>query len=128
MWNVIIFVITLIIGIIHGVFIDPSFNILISWILIGIWIVFSLKFLKKVNKHREYHSPQNTAFFVFLPLIIVIYYTFWSNYTGFLGENMLGETIISLNWWSIFFGFPYMVYSFFSLNFMFRKYISVYFG
>ncbi len=128
MWNLIIFVITLIIGIIHGVYIDPSFNILISWILIGIWIVFTLKFFEKVRKHKEYHSPQNTAFFVFLPLIVGIYYSFWSNYTGLLGENILGDINISLNWWSILFGFPYIVYSFFSLYYMFRKYISVYFG
>ncbi|MFX1276741.1 MAG: hypothetical protein ACFFBP_18925 [Promethearchaeota archaeon] len=128
MWNVIILIISLIIGIIHGVFIASSFNILISWIMIGIWIIFTLKFFKKIKQHREYHSPHNTAFFILLPLFIGILFTVWSNYTGLLGVNLLGASNVSLNLWSILFGFPYLLYSLFSLYYMFRKYISVYFG
>jgi len=126
--NILIIAVGLIVGFIHGVYIEPSFNILVSWILIGIWIVFTLKVLEQRKKYREYNSPHNTAFFILGPPIIGIFFTFWSNFTGLLGENLLGDPYVSLSYWSVIFGLPYLLYSMISQYSMFNKHVNVYFG
>jgi len=128
MWNALIILFTLIIGFIHGVYIEPSFNILVSWILIGIWIAFTLKVFEQTKKYREYNSPHNTAFFILAPPFFGIFFTIWSNFTGLLGENLLGDPYVSLSYWSVIFGLPYLLYSMLSQYSMFNKYVNVYFG
>jgi len=125
---ILIIAVGLIVGFIHGVYIEPSFNILLSWILIGIWIAFTLKVLEQRKKYREYNSPHNTAFFILGPPIIGIFFTFWSNFTGLLGENLLGDPYVSLSYWSVIFGLPYLLYSMISQYSMFNKHVNVYFG
>ena len=68
-----------IIGIIHGAILN-SVNVFVSWLLIGIWLIFSFKVLKNIKQYREYNSPHNTAFFTILPAFIGIFYSIWGNF------------------------------------------------
>ena len=116
-----------IIGIIHGAILN-SVNVFISWLLIGIWLIFSFKVLKNIKQYREYNSPHNTAFFTIAPVFIGIFYSIWGNFTGLLGENLLEDTDLYLSWWGILFGFPYILYGSISLHRCFKKYNVIYFG
>ncbi|MFX0155802.1 MAG: hypothetical protein ACFE9Q_14870 [Candidatus Hodarchaeota archaeon] len=115
------------IGIIHSIILD-SFNVFVSWLLIGIWLIFSLKVLKNIKQYREYRSPHNTAFFIISPVFVGIFYSIWGNFTGLLGENLLLSSDVYLSWWSILFGFPYVLYGSISLFRCFKKYNVIYFG
>ena len=120
-------IIFLIIGIIHGAILD-SFNVFATWLLIGLWIIFTIKILENVKRHREFNSPHNTAFFVIIPLFIGIFYSIWGYFTGILGENLLEGSDLYFSWWSIIFGFPFVVYGAHSLYRCFKKYNVIYFG
>lgn len=128
MWKLIFFVIALITGVVHGVFIEPSFNILVSWILIGIWLDITIATIGKSKQHSEYNSPHNTAFFTIVPMFIGLFYSMWSNFTGLLGDVLFDYDVVSIDWWSLILSFPYIVYGIVSIRKMFKKYLSVYFG
>ncbi|MBY8990803.1 MAG: hypothetical protein KGD58_08625 [Candidatus Lokiarchaeota archaeon] len=115
------------IGIIHGAILN-SVNVFVSWIFIGIWLIFSFKVLKNIKQHREYNSPHNTAFFTISPVFIGIFYSIWGNFTVLLGEDLLEGSDLFLSWWSIIFGTPYILYSAISLYRCFKKYNVIYFG
>ncbi|MFX0175501.1 MAG: hypothetical protein ACFE85_04635 [Candidatus Hodarchaeota archaeon] len=123
----IIFILFLIIGIIHGLIVSISLNIFITWPLIGLWIIFTLKILENVKRHREFNSPHNTAFFVVIPLFIGIFYSIWGYFTGILGENLIEGSNLYFSWWSIIFGFPFVLYGSYSLYRCFKKYNVIYF-
>jgi len=120
-------IIFLIIGIIHGAILD-SFNVFVTWLLIGLWIILTIKILGNVKRHREFNSPHNTAFFVIIPLFIGIFYSIWGYFTGILGENLLEGSDLYFSWWSIIFGFPFVLYGAHSLYRCFKKYNVIYFG
>lgn len=126
-YNSVLLLISLIIGLIHGLIIS-SFNVFLSWLLIGIWLILTIKIIKNTKRYREFNSPHNTAFFVVLPIFIAIFYTIWSNFTGLLVENLLTDSSLYLSWWSLVFGLPYAIYGSFSLHFCFRRYNVVYLG
>ena len=121
----IIFTIFLIIGAIHGL-LSYSFSNFATWLLIGLWLIFTLKIFGNIKRHREFNSPHNTAFFVIVPLGIGIFYSIWGFYTGILGENLLGGVYFSL--WSLIFAFPYVLFGSYSLYRCFKKYNVIYFG
>ncbi len=121
----IIATIFLIIGLLHGL-ISYSFINFATWLLIGLWLIFTLKIFENIKRHREFNSPHNTAFFVIVPLGIGIFYSIWGFYTGILGENLLGGVYFSL--WSLIFAFPYVLLGSFSLYRCFKKYNVIYFG
>ncbi|MHA1508897.1 MAG: hypothetical protein ACTSO6_09375 [Promethearchaeota archaeon] len=128
----IIFTIFLIIGVIYGLIAYSFFNFG-TWLLIGLWLIFTLKIFENIKRHREFNSPHNTAFFVIVPLGIGIFYSIWGFYTGILGENLLGGVYFSL--WSLIFALPYVVYgsvgyilSFSVLIFILAYWISFYNG
>jgi hypothetical protein len=120
-------VIFLIIGIIHGAIVN-SFNVFASWLLIGIWIIFSFRVIKNIRQYREFNSPHNTAFFVIGPVFMGIFYSLWGNFTGLLGENLLEGSNLYLSLWSILFGFPYVIFGSIALYRCFKKYSVIYFG
>ena len=121
----IIFTIFLIFGLIHGL-VSFSFLNFVTWLLIGMWLIFTIKLFKNIKRHREFNSPHNTAFFVIVPLCIGIFYSIWGFYTGILGENLLGGVYFSL--WSLIFAFPFILYGSYSLYRCFKKYNVIYFG
>jgi len=121
----IIFPFFFIIGVIHGL-LSYSLSNFITWLLIGLWLIFTLKIFENIKRHREFNSPHNTAFFVIVPLCIGIFYSIWGFYTGILGENLLGGIYFSL--WSLIFAFPYVLFGSYSLYRCFKKYNVIYFG
>jgi hypothetical protein len=121
----IIFIIFLLIGVIHGLLSYSFFNFA-TWLLIGLWLIFTLKIFENIKRHREFNSPHNTAFFVILPLWVGIFYSIWGYYTGILGENLLGGLYFSI--WSLIFAFPFIIYGSYSLYRCFKKYNVIYFG
>ena len=125
--SAIIVVFFVIIGIIHGS-ISISLNIFLTWIFIGLWIIFTVKIFENIKHHREFNSPHNTAFFVIIPLFIGIFYSIWGYFTGILGENLLEGSNLYFSWWSLIFGFPFIIYGSYSLYRCFKKYNVIYFG
>jgi hypothetical protein len=123
----IIFLIFLIIGAIHGL-ISFSFYFFFSWILIGLWLLFTIKIFENIKRHREFNSPHNTAFFVILPLFIGFFYSMWGSFTGVFGGNLILNSSLYFSIWSLIFGFPYILYGSHSLYRCFKKYSVVYFG
>ena len=121
----IILTIFLIIGAIHGL-LSYSFSNFATWLLIGLWLIFTLKIFGNIKRHREFNSPHNTAFFVIVPLGIGIFYSIWGFYSGILGENLFGGLYFSL--WSLIFAFPYVLFGSYSLYRCFKKYNVIYFG
>ena len=123
----VILFIFLFIGIIHSAILN-SINVFLSWLLIGIWLIFTLKVLKNIKQYRQYRSPHNTAFFIISPVFVGIFYSIWGNFTGLLGENLIVGSDLYLSLWSILFGFPYIFYGLISLYRCFKKYHVIYFG
>ena len=117
----------LIIGIIHAL-VSYSFLIFLTWFLISLWGIFTLKFIEKLKYARELNSPQNTIFFVFLPFVIGFLFLFWGHYTPFLNQNIFQKSDFYLSPWNLIFAFPYLIYSLINLFLCFRKYDFVYIG
>ncbi len=115
----------LIIGLTHGL-ISYSLTIFFTWLLIGLWIIFTIRIFENIKHHREYNSPHNTAFFVILPLFIGIFYSIWGSFTGILGESLIDGVYFSF--WSLIFAFPFVMYGLYSLYRCFKKYNIIYFG
>ena len=115
-------------GALFGFLIEGSMNTFFSWVLIGLWLLFTIKFFEKIKKSREYNSPHNTSFFIFGPLFIGISYSFWGYYTiEILGWNLL-EDILALYFspWQLIFALPFLLYGIFSIRSLFKKYDFVY--
>ena len=123
----IILIIFSIIGMIHGL-ISASLNNFITWLLIGLWLIFTIKIYENIKRHREFNSPHNTAFFVIIPLLIGVFYSIWGSYTGILGENMIPDSNFYFSLWSLIFGLPFVIYGSHSLYRCFKKYNVIYFG
>jgi hypothetical protein len=113
---------SILIAIILGVAFS-SINAFFSFLLIELWTLFSIKFFKKRKKLNEYNSPKNTSFFVLVPMIIGIFYSFWGYITPLLGENLLEgqQTIFIFSIWSFIFAFPYQFYGLNALYSCFTK-------
>jgi hypothetical protein len=125
--TVIILTIFFLIGVIHGL-ISASLNNLITWILIGFWLVFTIKLFENIKRHREFNSPHNTAFFVIIPLLIGVFYSIWGSFTGILGENLISGSNLYFSFWSLIFGLPFVIYGSHSLYRCLKKYRVIYFG
>ncbi|MFX1256734.1 MAG: hypothetical protein ACFFAN_02660 [Promethearchaeota archaeon] len=124
----IILIIFIVIAVIHGLYIEPSLNVFFSWLLIGFWILFTIRFFLQVRRARSFGSPHNTSFFILGPLIIGSFYSFWAYFTGFLGSNLFENLapILYLSPWTLIFALPYLLYSLYSLNSCFKRYDVVY--
>jgi hypothetical protein len=105
-----------------------SLNIFLTWVFIGLWLIFAIKIFENIKRHREFNSPYNTAFFVILPLFIGFIYSIWGSYTGLLGENLIERSNFYFSLWSLIFGFPFVLYGAYSLYRCFKKYNVIYFG
>ena len=127
-WYALILLVSLIAGMIHGLGIENSLNVFVSWLAVGLWTCFTLVFLTRVKYAREFRSPHNTSFFVFGPLFIGILYSLWDRSTGLLFGNLLGSPTVFLSPWTLVFGFPYLMYGIFIIYACFRRYTVVYVG
>ncbi len=115
-------------GIIHGIFIENSPNTFFSWLFIGFWILFTIKFFRKRKEYKEYNSPKNTSFFLLGPLGIGFFYNLWGYFTGLLGENLLENYIpfFYVSLWTLIFSFPYLLYGLFIIRACYKKFNVVY--
>ena len=123
-----ILILAVAIGIVHGVAITPSANLFFSWLLVGIWVVFTIHLLHKVNVQRQYNAPHNTSFFIFGPISVGILYSFWGYFTELLEWNLFGLAPLYLSPWTVLFASPYLGYGIYSLYSCFRRYDVVYLG
>jgi hypothetical protein len=116
------------IAIIHGFIIFPSLNIFFSWLLIGLWVVFTIKVFQKRKEYNDYNSQKNTSFFIICPLGVGLFYNFWGYFTGLLGDDLLEDAIPSLyvSWWTIIFALPYILYGIIILRACYTKYDVIY--
>ncbi len=105
-----------------------SWNAFLSIVLIGLWILFTIKFFQKRKEYKEYNSPKNTSFFLLCPLFVGIFYSIWSYFTGFWGENLLEDFIprLYISLWILIFALPYFLYSLWTLRSCFTKFYVVY--
>ncbi len=108
--------------------IEPVLRVFFSWFLVGIWLSFTIKFLDLLRFHREFHSPHNTFFFISGSLTVGIFYNYWGNFTGLLGENLLKGSIFYLSPWVILFAFPYFLSGSILLYYCYNKYYVVHVG
>ena len=115
-------------GIFHGIFIENSPNTFFSWLFIGFWILFTIKFFRKRKEYKEYNSPKNTSFFLLGPLGIGFFYNLWGYFTGLLGENLLENYIpfFYVSLWTLIFSFPYLLYGLFIIRACYKKFNVVY--
>lgn len=115
-------------GIFHGIFIENSPNTFFSWLFIGFWILFTIKFFRKRKEYKEYNSPKNTSFFLLGPLGIGFFYNLWGYFTGLLGENLLENYIpfFYVSLWTFIFSFPYLLYGLFIIRACYKKFNVVY--
>lgn len=127
-WYALILLANLIAAMIHGLIIENSQFVFLSWLAVGFWMCFTLAFLTKVKYAREFRSPHNTSFFVFGPLFIGIFYSLWGRSTGLLRGNLLQSSIVYLSPWTLIFAFSYLMYGIFIIYSCFRRYTVVYIG
>ncbi len=127
-WYAIILLASLITAVIHGMGIENSTDVFVSWLAVGCWICFTLAFVIRAKYAREFRSPHNTSFFVFGPLFIGIFYSLWGRSTGLLRGNLLETSTVQLSPWTLIFAVPYLMYGFFLLYSCLQRYAVVYIG
>ncbi|TXT57989.1 MAG: conserved membrane protein of unknown function [Promethearchaeota archaeon] len=94
--------------------------------MLGLWLMFTVKFFKTIGYYRDLNSPFNTLIFVLSPPAIGLVYSFWGYFTGLFDYNILGTASIGLSVWNLFFAFPYLMYGIYSLYACFKKFDVVY--
>jgi hypothetical protein len=124
----IIFIIFFILAIFFAAALASGY-VFFSMVFIGIWTCFTIKFFEKSKYARQFNSPHNTAFFVFGPLLVGLFFNFWSYYSpGVLGQNLLEDSIIYLSPWVLIFALPYLLYSLYIVYSCLAKFNLVYIG
>jgi hypothetical protein len=120
--------ISLIFALIHGIFIEPSLNIFLSWTLVGLWVDYVIKFFEKIKNYREFNSPHNTSFFVISVIFIGLFYLYSGYYTRLFNELLIDLDLVYvlLTPWITIFSFPFLLYGIYSLFACIRKYEVVY--
>lgn len=96
--------------------------------MIGIWILFTIKFFKKRKEYNEYNSQKNTSFFLLAPLGIGLFYNLWGYFTGLWGENLFEDTFpfLYISLWTLIFAFPYLLYGLYTIRACYTKFYVVY--
>ncbi len=124
-YSAILLFIFFIIGLIHSL-IESWVNIFVSWFLMGVWLILTITLFQKIKYYRQFNSPHNNSFFLFVPAIIGNLFAVWGYFTPFLQEDLFGGLGLYFSLWNLFFSVPYLLYSFFSLLNCYRKFDIVY--
>ncbi|TFF87952.1 MAG: hypothetical protein EU549_03870 [Promethearchaeota archaeon] len=125
---IIIFIISTIIALIHGIFLQPSWNIFLSWIFIGFWICITIKYIQMLKSYREFNSPHNTSSFILGTLFTGLLYSFIGFYTGLLQWNLIPFFGLYISLWILIFAIPYLIWNSYLVYSCFTKFSIVYFG
>ncbi len=124
--TLIILLIFLGLAVVFGIILEEFWNAFFSWLLIGFWILFTIKFFQKRKEFKEYNSPKNTSFFLLCPLGVGLFYNFWGFFTVILGDNLLDDSILFISPWIIIFAFPYLLYGLLTVRACYKKFDVVY--
>ena len=118
----------MIFGVIHGIIIESSLNLIISWILIGFWFDYVLKFFEKIKTYREYNSPHNTSFFFISVIFIGLFYLYTGYFTELFSVNLINEyeDYLYFSPWIIIFSYPFLIYGLYSIYSSIKKYEVIY--
>ncbi len=126
-WYALVFIPTLIIAI-AATGNHPVGSIFYSWILVGVWFMFTLYFGQNLKRSSEFNSPHNTFSFIFAPLFFGLIYCFWGYFTAILGTNLFSGNAVFMNGWDLVFALPYQIVGSVLLLSCFKKYDWVYVG
>ncbi len=124
--TLIILLIFLGLAVVFGIILEEFWNAFFSWLLIGFWILFTIKFSQKRKEYQEYNSPKNTSFFLLCPLGVGLFYNFWGFFTVIGGDNLLDDSILFISPWIIIFAFPYLLYGLITVRACYKKFDVVY--
>ncbi|MBN1216429.1 MAG: hypothetical protein JXA99_13445 [Candidatus Lokiarchaeota archaeon] len=115
------------IGIVHGVG-ESSLNIFFSWIFIGFWLLFIIKYREKVRKFKDYNSPHNTSFFVLAVIFTGLLYLYIGYYTDLFNWNWFQDSdfYFFLNPWIFFLSFPLLMAGLSYIYTSMKKYEVIY--
>ena len=96
--------------------------------MIGIWILFTIKFFQKRKEYNEYNSQKNTSFFLLAPLGIGLFYNLWGYFTGLGGDNLFEDPFpfVYISLWTLVFAFPYLLYGLYTIRACYTKFYVVY--
>jgi hypothetical protein len=125
----IIFLLFLVLGAFAGNPVEPpGTNRFFSWIMIGIWVLFSLKIQDNAAYLRSFNSMQNHALFVSGSNFVAIVFGAWGNFTTIWGESLVDLPVswIQVNLWTLIFSVPYLIYGTYAIYACFRRYFYVY--
>ena len=131
---IIIIIISLTIGLIVGLAILKSLNLCLTILFNGIWICYTIIFIKKVNLHKKSYNYRNrgnsynTSFFTMSPLVIGLFYSVWGYWTGLPGWNLFGTFPLYCSIWTLVFATPYLTYGLYSLYSCFERYDRIFMG
>jgi hypothetical protein len=122
----IILLVFLVLGTLAGTPVEPpGTNRFFSWVLIGVWMIFSLKLVDSA-----FNSMQNHAIFVFGTNFIALIFSTWGNFSTLLNESIVDLPVswIQVSPWTLLFSVPYLFYGTYAVFACFRKYFFVYIG
>ncbi|TFF96786.1 MAG: hypothetical protein EU547_06005 [Promethearchaeota archaeon] len=113
---------------IHGILLEPSLNLFLSWLLVGLWVIFTIITIAKIRTYRQFNSPHNTSFFVLGVPTIGLFYLYCGYYSElsnfYLFTNI--QYFPSVSAWILIFSVPYLLYSLYSLFICIKKFRVVY--
>lgn len=129
-WYPLVFLPFLIIAIAVNGNTRPAGALFYSWILVGVWLMFTLYFGQILRKSSEFNSPHNTFSFIFAPIFVGLFYSFWGYVTPqeLWGTNLFGGNSVFMSGWDLVFALPYQLVGSVLLWKCFRKYDWVYVG
>jgi hypothetical protein len=116
------------IGYYLGADFDAPHNDMLSWILLGVWIAFTLTFFGRIRMANQYNSPYNSFLFVFGALFFGVIFLIWGNYTIILTENLVLQYDFYLSIWMGILAMPFIFFGLIMLIFCFKRYFTVYVG
>ena len=96
--------------------------------IIGLWLLFLVKYREKVKKFKEFNSPHNTSFFTLAILFTGLFYLYSGYYTDLLNWNLLEdyEFYFFLTPWIFFLSFPLLIAGLSYIFSCMKKYDVVY--
>ncbi len=122
----IIFLVFLVLAFIISNPLEPAgMNGFISWITVGIWLVFTVKFIGHSNYMRQIGSPHSKSFFIAGSYFVAYLSSIWGNFTTILGTNLTGTAWFYVSPWMLIFSLPYVLYSIHAIQSTFRTYFSI---
>ena len=127
----IIFLASMVIAFMHGHPAEPDgTNAFYTWMLIGIWIMFTIRFIDQSLYLRQFNSPHNNIFFILGSFLVAFMTSAWGIFSTVLNGNLFHDVSpwLHVSPWMLVFSLPYLLYSLHAMHACFNKYFLVYVG